>query len=141
MPFQVLFLEELSLLSIPASKLNKRIPGPRYRQKVRPFETAQLLKDRDRRIMPFPWKKSAPRARLPPVDRARRKVYRWKWAQVGALVVNIIISASLAGFLASRELEVAGGVIVPIVMVSFGLIVHTHTLSETTFVFLTRLTC
>lgn len=64
-----------------------------------------------------PWKPFAERAKLPPVERARKKVYRWKWVQIGALVINIIVMAALAGFLASRNVGVAGGVVVPIIAV------------------------
>lgn len=67
--------------------------------------------------MRLPWKPRAPKAKLPPVERARRKVYRWKWAQVGVLVVSTVTMAALAGFLTSRDLEVPGGVVVPIIMV------------------------
>lgn len=67
--------------------------------------------------MHIPWNPRAPKAKLPPVERARQKVYRWKWAQVGALAVNTITMAGLAGFLTSRDLDVAGGAVVPIIMV------------------------
>lgn len=67
--------------------------------------------------MRLAWKPRAERTKLPPVERAQRKVYRWKWAQVAVLAVNTITMAALAGFLASRDVGVAGGIVVPIIMV------------------------
>ena len=68
--------------------------------------------------MAFAWRRRVPRAKLPPVERATRKVYRWKWVQTGALVLNLVIMAALAGLMTSRDISVAGGVVVPIIMVS-----------------------
>lgn len=68
--------------------------------------------------MRLPWQKRAPAAKLPPAERSRRKVYRWKWIQVGVIAVNLILMGALAGFLTARDIRMAAGMVVPLIMVS-----------------------
>ena len=63
------------------------------------------------------------RATLLPSERARLMICRWKWVQITASLINVIIMAGLAGYIVSKDVDIAGGVIVPIIMVRM---LHAH---------------
>ncbi|MBE3049668.1 hypothetical protein IMZ48_45670, partial [Candidatus Bathyarchaeota archaeon] len=60
----------------------------------------------------------SPKTELPPAEREARRLHRWKCVQIAALATNVVITAILAVFLSSRKIDVAAGVVIPIIMVS-----------------------